>query len=188
MKRVVVFCGSSCGARELYSDFAKSLAEALCQHEISLVYGGAKVGLMGVLADTMLDLGGEVYGVIPQKLIDVELAHQRLSKLYTVNTMHERKAKMASLADGVILLPGGAGSLDEFFEMMTWAQLGFHQKPLGILNINDYFSHLLLFLDKAVSEEFLNKSHRQMLIVKDNPLELITAFKNYKPQFEQKWR
>lgn len=187
IKSLTIFCGSSTGKSPLYTDGAISLADAMCAAGIRLVYGGAKVGLMGLLADRMLYNGGEVIGVIPQALIDVEIQHPGLTRLHVVNTMHERKAMLADLADGFIMLPGGAGSLDEFFDVMTLSQLGFHQKPCGILNVAGYYDGLLQFLDHTVSQGFLKTPHRDMIIVDHEAQTLIERCHAYTGTNNKKW-
>ncbi|MFW6203890.1 MAG: TIGR00730 family Rossman fold protein [Actinomycetota bacterium] len=169
MKRVCVFCGSSAGSRPDYADSAERLGRAVAGQGLELVYGGASVGLMGVLADTVLSRGGTVRGVIPEALIAREIAHEDLTELRVVTSMHERKRVMAELADGFLALPGGMGTLEELTEILTWAQLGLHSKPFGVLNVAGYFSPWLSFLDHAVDEGFISKEHRAMLAVDDDP-------------------
>ena len=181
MKRICVFCGSSPGARQEYLRVAKILGQTLASRNITLVYGGASVGLMGQLAKATLQAGGEVIGVITKKLLDMEVALTELSQLYVVDTMHERKARMADLSDGFIALPGGLGTIEEFFEILTWAQLGIHQKPCGLLNVCQYYDKLVDFLDSAVSEQFIELEHRQMVIIDENPEVLLSKFETYQP-------
>lgn len=181
MQKIAVFCGSKPGNRAVYSEAAQCLGQAFLASSIGLVYGGSKIGLMGILADTLLNAGGEVIGVMPTSLAEVELAHERLSVLHLVKDMQERKALMADLSDAVILMPGGVGSLDEFFEMMTLAQLAYHQKPLAILNTDGYYNHLLAFLDQSVSEGFLSQNHREMLLIDDDPKRLVKTLQSFKP-------
>ena len=152
MKRICVFCGSNKGAKPAYIEAAKSLGKVLVKKNIGLIYGGGKVGLMGVIADEVLASGGEVIGVIPQSLVNREVAHQNVTQMHIVNSMHERKALMADLSDGFMALPGGMGTFDEFCEILTWAQLGIHQKPCGILNVENYFTPLLAMFDHAMRE------------------------------------
>ncbi len=154
---------------------------------LSLVYGGAKVGLMGAVADSVLKAGGEVIGVIPEGLVAKEVAHQGLSELRVVSSMHERKRQMSDLADGFIALPGGMGTIEELTEILTWAQLGMHGKPAGILNVAGYFDHLLKFMDHAVSEQFLKEIHRKMMLVTARPEEMIDLFKAYQAPMVDKW-
>lgn len=173
MQRVCVFCGSRPGRSPVYPDAAKQLAAALARRGIGIVYGGAGVGIMGTLADAALDLGGEVIGVIPQQLVDRERSHKHLSELHIVESMHERKALMGSLSDGFIALPGGLGTLEEFFEVLTWNQLGIHAKPCGLLNIDGFYDSLTSFLDHTVCEEFVPDSHRSFLLVQRAPEALL---------------
>ncbi len=187
IKNIGVFCGSSLGNEPLYCEATKELAKYLVDARITLVYGGANVGLMGLLADHILKNNGEVIGVIPKSLVDKEVAHPDLTKLHIVNSMHERKAMMEKLSDGFIMLPGGAGSLDEFFEMVTWAQLGFHSKPCGILNIGNYYDSLLTFLDHVVEKGFMKLTHRNMIIVENSPQILFQKLGNYQVALEKKW-
>ena len=164
-RRVCVYCGSKTGAGPVYTAAAASLGAALAKRGLGLVYGGGNVGLMGLLADAVLAGGGQVIGVIPQALVDRELAHLKLSELHVVEDMHQRKALMAAKAHAFIALPGGYGTLEELFEALAWSQLGFHPKPVGLLNTAGYFDHLLAFLDHAVGEEFLQGRHRRLLQV-----------------------
>jgi uncharacterized protein (TIGR00730 family) len=173
MKRALVFCGSSAGRRAEYSERATDLGRILAQRGVPVVYGGASVGLMGALADSALEHGGEVIGVIPRRLLEMEVAHTGLSALHVVETMHQRKALMGELADVVIAMPGGAGTLDELFEFLTWRQLGFHRKPLGLLEVADYWGPLLGFLDHAEHEQFLRAEIRAALIVERDPARLL---------------
>lgn len=184
---IAVFCGANSGNKPIYGDSAIQLANLLVERGITLVYGGANVGLMGILADQVLSLGGHVIGVIPKSLVNVEIAHQNLTTLHVVNSMHERKALIAELSDGFIMLPGGPGSLDEFFEMYTWAQLGYHSKPCGILNINGYHKYLLQFLDHLVAEGFLKQVHRDMILVEHSCQALMQKFATYQTFKEPKW-
>jgi uncharacterized protein (TIGR00730 family) len=164
MKRVCVFCGSNAGTRPEYGVAAQGLASVLARRGLGLVYGGGKVGLMGLLADSMLQIGGEVIGVIPQSLVAKEVAHHGISELRVVDTMHQRKALMNDLSDAFIALPGGFGTLEEFFEILTWSQLGIHAKPSGLLNVSGYYDSLLAMLDHAVSEGFLRPAFRELVI------------------------
>jgi len=184
--RICVFCGSSTGRSERYISAARSLGRLLAERDIGLVYGGASVGTMGALADAVLEAGGEVIGVIPEQLVDRELAHPGVSDLRVVADMHERKARMAGSADGFIALPGGAGTLEELFEVWTWAQLGLHAKPLGLLDVGGYYRPLLAFIDHMVAEEFLRDAYRDMLIVASDPAELLDHFGAYRPP-RSKW-
>lgn len=187
MNRVCVFCGSSPGASPAYAEQARRLGRALAASNIGLVYGGAQVGLMGILADAVLSAGGSVTGVIPQALEEREIAHVGLTDLRIVGSMHERKAMMADLSDGFVALPGGMGTLEELFEILTWSQLGMHKKPCGLLDVGGYFGQLLGFLDHMVAERFLRPEHRALLLVDDDPERLLTRFQEYKPQAVAKW-
>jgi len=187
MQRICVFCGSSPGANTKYTALAAQLGHLLARRGTGLVYGGGNVGLMGVLANAVLDGGGDVIGVIPQALFDLEVAHTGLPDLRVVGSMHERKALMADLADGFIALPGGIGTLEEFCEILTWAQLGLHQKPCGLINAEGYFDHLITFLDHAVAERFFRPEHRGMVLVDDDPARLLERFAGYRPPQLEKW-
>lgn len=179
--RYCVFCGSSSGVRPEYTDSAIQLGRLLAQQGIGLVYGGASVGLMGALADAVLAGGGEVIGVMPQFLVDHEIAHHGLAELRVTRSMHERKAQMASLADGFIAMPGGIGTLEEIFEVWTWAQLGRHHKPCALLNTCGFYDGLGAFLDIQVKEGFLRNPHRATLLSESAPNRLLAAMQNYRP-------
>jgi uncharacterized protein (TIGR00730 family) len=187
VQRLCVFTGSSPGGHPDYATAAAALGRELAAQDIGVVYGGAAVGLMGVVADAALAAGGEVIGVIPQSLVDREIAHAGITDLRVVGTMHERKALMADLADGFVALPGGMGTLDELFEAYTWTQLGFQSKPLGLLDVRGYFAQLTAFLDHATHERFLTPEHRGMLVVEDDAGELITAFRRWRAPARGKW-
>lgn len=187
MKRVTVFCGSSFGTDEIFKTQAILLGNKLAEENIGLVYGGANVGLMGAVADGVLEKGGEVFGVLPNFLRSKEIAHDHLTELFLVETMHERKTKMNDLCDGVIALPGGFGTLEEFFEMLTWAQLGLHKKPIAILNINGFYDSLITFIQTTVDKGFLKKVNQDMLIVSDNIADLLEKMKNYEAPIVGKW-
>ncbi len=187
MRRVLVFCGSSPGRLPAYTEAAAALGRELARQELGLVYGGAAVGTMGVLADAALGGGAEVIGVIPRTLVEKEVAHNGLSDLRVVETMHERKAQMESLADGVIALPGGFGTLDELFEILTWAQLGLHNKPVGLLDVEGYWEQLLAFIDHMVVERFLHSAQRDALLVARQPGELLAQMTDYQPPVLEKW-
>jgi len=159
----------------------------LVQRDIGLVYGGSKIGIMGTMANSVLQLGGKVTGIIPEPLVNKEVAHLGLTELRVTKSMHERKSLMADLADGFIALPGGIGTLEEIFEMWTWAQLGFHQKPCGLLNVSGYYDKLSEFLDYVVTEEFVRLAHREMLIIESVPARMIERFMNYVPPVVTKW-
>jgi len=175
-RNICIFTGSRHGARPDYSEAARQLARELVKRGYGLVYGGGNVGLMNVIADTVLELHGHVTGVIPDVLVNKEVAHRGLSDLRIVQSMHERKAVMAELSHGFIALPGGIGTLEEFFEVLSWAQLGIHDKPCGLLNAGGYFQDLIRFLDRAVDEDFLKPKHRALLIVEDEPGNLLNRF------------
>jgi uncharacterized protein (TIGR00730 family) len=187
MRRICVFSGSSPGRRQAYGEAASALGRLLAEHGIGVVYGGASLGLMGRLADAARDAGGEVIGVIPQSLVDFEVAHMGLDDLRIVGSMHERKALMAELSDAFIALPGGIGTLEEFFEVWTWAKLGSHRKPCGLLNIEGYYDKLLGFLDHVVEEAFLKPAHREMILVEDDPKVLLGAIRRYNSPIVEKW-
>ncbi|MBJ6724569.1 TIGR00730 family Rossman fold protein [Geomonas sp. Red875] len=181
MKSICVYCGSSPGRLEAYSEAARALGAALVERGIRLVYGGANIGIMGVVADTVLALGGEVVGIIPDALVKKEVAHTGLTELHVTRSMHERKTLMAELADGFVALPGGIGTLEELFEVWTWAQLGFHEKPCGLLNVAGYYDALATFLDHTVAEQFVKQPHRSMLIVESEPAALLERFRSFTP-------
>jgi uncharacterized protein (TIGR00730 family) len=186
MKKICVFCGSSKGSTPNYLEAAVNLGKVIVGQGLDLVYGGGNIGLMGALSRTVLDQGGKSIGVIP-KAIHKKVPNIEISKLYIVKDMHQRKAKMHQLADAFISLPGGIGTLEEFFEVYTWNQLGFHQKPVGLLNINKYFDGLLKFLDHSVKEGFLKPLHLEQLIIDDDPVRLINKLKSYQPKYQDKW-
>lgn len=187
MRRVCVYCGSSSGNDPRYSEATVALAVALVGAGCGLVYGGASVGLMGLLADAALGAGGEVIGVIPDDLVRKEIAHEGLTRLHVVDTMTERKTLMADLADAFVALPGGFGTLDELFEVLTWSQLGVHAKPSGLLDVAGYWSGLTGFLDHAVDEGFLRPQHRAMLLVDEEPARLLERLAAWVPPVVQKW-
>ena len=176
---VCVYCGSSSGNNPIYADAAKALGRALVKQNLSLVYGGGHVGLMGIVADAVLNAGGEVTGVIPKALMDTEVGHERLTRLLVVKDMHERKALMAEHADGFIAMPGGIGTLEELFETLTWAQLGFHEKPIGLLNVAGFYDPLIEFLRHQTSQGFLRIEHKDLLLVETEPDPLIEQLKNF---------
>lgn len=187
MKRVCVFCGSSPGARPSYRDAAVRLGAAIAARGLGLVYGGAHVGLMGVVADAALAARGEVIGVLPRALEARELAHRGLSELHVVESMHERKARMAELSDCFIALPGGVGTLEETFEAWTWTQLGLHAKPCALLDVDGYYAPLQTFLEGAVTERFVRSEHRAMLLVDDDPERLLDALAAWRAPIVEKW-
>jgi uncharacterized protein (TIGR00730 family) len=181
VKRICVFCGSSPGARPAYAEATAELARLLVSDGIGLVYGGANVGLMAVLADTVLAEGGDAIGVIPQPLVDREIAHPGLSDLRVVGSMHERKALMAELADAFVALPGGLGTLEELFEVYTWSQLGLHSKPCALLDVEGYYDGIADFLDHAVRERFVREDHRAMLVVERDARTLLDRLREFEP-------
>ncbi|WP_306537088.1 TIGR00730 family Rossman fold protein [Geobacter sp.] len=187
MKRICVFCGSSPGRNPAYRDAAEALGRLLAREGIGLVYGGSSVGLMTAVADAALAGGGEVIGVIPHSLEVKEIAHPGLSAIHVVGSMHERKALMVELADGFVALPGGMGTFDEFFEVVTWAQLGIHVKPCGLLNVGGYYDRLTAFLDHAVAERFVKGEHREMIVVEEKPEELLERFRAYRSPVVERW-
>jgi uncharacterized protein (TIGR00730 family) len=187
MKRVCVFCGSSTGSRAEYTEAAALTGELIAHRGFGLVYGGGHVGLMGVLADATLRAGGSVIGIITQALLSREVAHDGLTELVVVHTMHERKARMAALSDAFIVLPGGIGTLEEFFEVWTWGQLGEHTKPVGLVNAGGYYDGLIGFLDTMRAERFLKEKHREMLIVANTSAAVLDAFARYEPPAIGKW-
>lgn len=187
MKRITVFCGSSSGTDENYTAQATLLGLTFAKRNIELVYGGANVGLMGTLADAVLNNGGKAIGVLPNFLRSKEIAHKQLTELILVDTMHERKTKMNDLCDGVIALPGGFGTLDELFEMLTWAQLGLHKKPIALLNIGGFYDHLIVFIETMVGKGLLKEVNQQMLLVSDSIEELLDKMENYVPPTVGKW-
>lgn len=187
MKRICVFSGSSSGAKSIYSEQAKALAKVLCENDLELVYGGAKVGLMGIIADEVMRLGGTVVGVIPEQLLTLELAHEGISDLRVVQSMHERKSLMEDLSDGFIALPGGVGTLEELFEIFTWGQLGLHRKPFGLLNVSGYYDKLQQFVSHMVEERFLSPENADMIFISDNPTDLMKSFHSYEPVVVPKW-
>ena len=176
MTRLCVFCGTNAGSRPEYGAAARELGALLAAEGIELVYGGASVGIMGELADAVQEGGGHVTGIIPQQLIQKEAAHRGISDLIVVASMHQRKSQMADLSDGFIALPGGIGTMEEFFEVLSWAQLGIHDKPCGLLNTAGYFDNLIRFLDSALDQDFLKPKHRALVIVENEPAVLLDRF------------
>jgi uncharacterized protein (TIGR00730 family) len=179
INRLCVFCGTNAGARPEYGAAARELGQLLAEEGIELVYGGASVGIMGELADAVHEGGGHVTGIIPQQLIQKEAAHRGIPDLIVVASMHARKSQMADLSDGFIALPGGIGTMEGFFEILTWGQLGIHAKPSGILNVAGYFDGLIAFLDHAVAEEFLTEEHRRLIMVETEPRRLLERMRSY---------
>ena len=186
VNRICVFCGTNPGTRPEYGAAARELGQLLAQQEIELVYGGASVGIMGELADSVQEHGGHVTGIIPQQLMEKEAAHTGIRNLIVVASMHQRKSQMADMSDGFVALPGGIGTLEGFFEILTWAQLGIHSKPSGILNVAGYFDELTRFLDHAVEEGFLTEAHREAIIMEADPRRLLEQMQAYTPPEGQK--
>lgn len=187
MESICVFAGSSSGTRPAYAGAAEDLGRAIAERGWRVVYGGGRVGLMGVLADAALAAGGEVIGVIPEALLRKEVGHQGLTDLRVVQTMHQRKALMSELSDGVVALPGGLGTLEELFEILTWAQLGIHARPCGMLNADGYYDDLLTFLDQTVSEGFVRGEHRDMILAAGEAAGLLDLMTDYTPRYTAKW-
>lgn len=187
IKNLCVYCGSNAGSRPDYIEGARALAHELVSRDIGLVYGGASVGIMGAVADAVLAEGGRVIGIIPEGLLRKEIGHNNLTELHVVASMHERKTMMAERSDGFIALPGGAGTLEEIFETWTWAQLGMHQKPCGLLNIAGYYDQLAAFLNHAAQESFIRAEHRAMLMVESQPADLLDRYAAYTPPTVSKW-
>jgi uncharacterized protein (TIGR00730 family) len=187
IQRLCVFCGSSTGSRPDYAEATVQLGKALANSGVALVFGGGRVGLMGILADSVLAAGGQAIGVIPRALVEKEIAHASLTKLHVVESMHQRKAMMANLADAFLLLPGGFGSWEEFCETVTWLQLGIHRKPCAVLNVAGYYDGLLSLADHALAEGFLRPAHHGMLIVEENPHALLSRLATASIPSEDKW-
>jgi len=187
VQRLCVFCGSSSGVRPLYAEAAAQLGRDLARSKIALVFGGGRVGLMGILADSVLTAGGQAIGVMPRALVEKEIAHTSLTELHVVESMHQRKALMADLADAFLLLPGGFGSWEEFFEVVTWLQLGIHSKPCAVLNVAGYYDMLLSLTSHALKEGFLRSAHREMLIVEEEPVRLLGRLEVAPIPSETKW-
>ncbi|WP_243547324.1 TIGR00730 family Rossman fold protein [Pseudodesulfovibrio tunisiensis] len=187
MKRICVYLGSNPGNRPEYRQAAVALGRELAERGIGVVYGGSSVGLMGRLADAALEAGGEVVGVIPELLVQKEIAHEGLTDIHVVTSMHQRKKRMADLSDGFIALPGGIGTLEEFFEVLTWNQLGYHAKPCGLLDVNGYYKCMADHFDRMVDEGFLMSEHRSMVLTSDTPADLLDKFAAYEPPVVEKW-
>jgi uncharacterized protein (TIGR00730 family) len=187
MQRICVYCGSSPGRSPRYREVARALGHELAGRGLGLVYGGASIGVMGAVADAVLERGGEVIGVIPRSMAVKEVAHDGLADLIVVGSMHERKAQMANLSDGFVALPGGWGTLEEIFEILTWAQLGIHLKPCGLLNVSGYYDHLFTFLETAFSEGFVREPFRPMLIMEEDPVRLLDRLRDYRAPQVRKW-
>ncbi|MGV8861468.1 MAG: TIGR00730 family Rossman fold protein [Pseudomonas sp.] len=184
---VCIFCGASTGTNPVYREAAIALGRTLAERKLTLIYGGGAVGLMGIVADAALAAGGEVIGIIPESLQNAEIGHKGLTRLEVVDGMHARKARMAELSDAFIALPGGLGTLEEMFEVWTWGQLGYHAKPLGLMDVNGFYSKLTDFLDHVVSEGFVREEHRGMLQISESPSELLAALEAWKPLAAPKW-
>jgi uncharacterized protein (TIGR00730 family) len=187
MRRVCVFCGSNVGVQPAYAEAAQAMGALLAQRGIGLVYGGGNVGLMGVIADAAVEAGGEVIGVIPQALANREIAHTGVSALHVVDSMHTRKAMMAELSDAFVAMPGGVGTFEEFFEAVTWTQLGLQRKPCGLLNVNGFYSPLAAFIDQAVSEGFIKPVHRAAIVVDGDPARLLDSLATVRLPDVPKW-
>ncbi len=187
MKRICVFCGSNGGADPIFLETAGKVGEFLARENIELVFGGGRVGLMGKVADAVLENGGRVIGVIPEALAIKEVAHQGLTELHVVDSMHERKALMAELSDGFIALPGGFGTFEELCEIITWAQLGIHQKPCAVLNVNGFYDHLIAQIDLSVKQNFIRDEHRNLILVENGIEKLYEKMQNYEPPAIEKW-
>ncbi|WP_413043161.1 TIGR00730 family Rossman fold protein [Pseudomonas sp. YJ42] len=187
LQSICVFCGASTGANPIYREAAIAMGQTLAANGIRLIYGGGAVGLMGVVADATMAAGGEVIGIIPQSLKDSEIGHTGLTRLEVVNGMHARKARMAELSDAFIALPGGLGTLEELFEVWTWGQLGYHSKPLGLLDINQFYSKLSHFLDHLVEEGFVKPRYRDMLQRSESPLTLLQLLGDWQPSADSRW-
>ncbi len=187
MKRICVYCGSNPGRNPLYRQAAAALGKTLADRGIGLVYGGASIGVMGAVADAVLDADGEAIGIIPRSLAVKEVAHENLSEQFVVESMHERKALMAEMSDGFVALPGGWGTIEEIFEILTWAQLGFHEKPCGLLNVAGYFDGLFSFLEHAIDEHFVKPQYRELLILESDENRLLERFGRYRAPKIHKW-
>jgi uncharacterized protein (TIGR00730 family) len=187
MKSLCVYCGSAPGASPVYAEAACALAKEMVADNIALVYGGGKIGLMGIIADEVLRLGGEAIGVIPKALMDKEVGHNGLTRLHVVKDMHERKAMMAELSGGFIAMPGGFGTLEELFEILTWSQLGFHDKPIGLLNVDGFFDELIRFTHHLVMQRFLKSEHASLMMHASGAPALLERFRSFKPNHQSKW-
>jgi uncharacterized protein (TIGR00730 family) len=187
VQSVCLYLGSSPGARPEYEAVVRQLATLIAERGMTLIYGGGNVGLMGIAANAALDAGGKVIGIIPSDIADKEVGHVGVTELQVVDSMHERKMRMAKLADGIIALPGGLGTLEELFEMLTWSQLGFHNKPIGLVNVAGYYDLLLSFLDHMVDERFVKQIHRDLLLTDENPATLLDTLVAWQPTVADKW-
>jgi len=187
MNSILVYCGANSGNKKIYSETAKELGLALNKRNITLIYGAGNVGLMGVISRAVMENGGKAVGVIPDFLVKMEVANPNLSETIIVETMHQRKAKMEEISDAIITMPGGFGSMDELFEILTWSQLGLHQKPIGVLNVNGFYDNLLKQMDIMVEEGFLKKENRDLVLVDKSVDGLLEKIQNYIPQYSEKW-
>lgn len=187
MNAILVYCGANAGTKAIYKETAETVGKTFAHKNIRLIYGGGSVGLMGIIADAVLANGGVATGVIPHFLDKMEVGHKSLTEMHKVNTMHQRKALMEELCDAIITLPGGYGSMDELFEILSWAQLGLHSKPIGVLNVNGFYDYLLKQLDVMVEEGFLKPQNRNLVLVADNIEDLLEKLNNFKPEFHRKW-
>jgi len=187
MQFICVYCGSNPGRVADYRNAARQLGHEIADRNLGLVYGGASVGVMGAVADAVLERGGKAIGVIPHALATKEVSHHGLNELFVVDSMHQRKAKMAELSDGFIALPGGWGTIEEIFEMLTWAQLGFHEKPCGLLNVSGYYDQLFGFLENTIAEQFVKPEYRPMIMMDDSPSSMLQRFSAYRAPKVRKW-
>ncbi len=187
MRSICVFCGSSTGSEEVYKTQTKKFGQLISKNDLTMVYGGGKVGLMGILADAVIKSGGKSIGVIPQSIVDLEIAHDNLTELFVVDSMSERKIKMTELSDAFVALPGGFGTLDELAEVLTYNQLRIIDKPVGLLNVKGYFDPLIQFFNHAVEEKFVREEHRNNIFISDNATELLEMLKEYQPVTIDKW-
>ena len=187
MTSICVFCGANFNGDQVLKQSVEQLAEIMANQDITLVFGGGKVGIMGLLADAMISRGGKTIGVIPQFLMDKEVGHTSLTELHIVETMHQRKQLMNDLCDGVIMLPGGFGTLEEFFEVLTWLQLGLHNKPIGVLNVNGFYDFLLKQMDVMVEQQFLKPANRKLVLTSADPIELVNLMENFNAKPDEVW-
>jgi len=187
MNAIAIFCGANFNGDPALKEAVEQLVEVMASRNMTLVFGGGKVGMMGLLADNMIERGGKTVGVIPQFLLDKEVGHTGLTELHIVETMHQRKQLMSDLCDAIIMLPGGFGTLEEFFEVLTWLQLGLHHKPIGILNVNGFYDFLLKQMDVMVEQQFLKPANRKLVITSGEPIELITLMENFNAKPDEVW-
>ena len=187
MKSIAIFCGANFNGDPALKEAVEQLTEVMCANNMALVFGGGKVGMMGLLADNMIRQGGKTIGIIPQFLLDKEVGHTGLTELHIVETMHQRKQLMSDLCDAIIMLPGGFGTLEEFFEVLTWLQLGLHNKPIGILNVNGFYDFLLKQMDVMVEQQFLKPANRKLVITSIDPVELINLMENFTAKPDEVW-